>query len=221
MPEGPVLLDILGPGLLLTAFSLALVLLGDATGRQWLNGAFKPLASAGFLLALALHPNLDSTYGVAIAAGLGLGALGDVLLIARGAGRALKLGVLSFLLAHLAYIVAFALRGLDAIAAGLALLALAVLAAGVWRSMSAHITPALRGPVLAYIGVISVMLAAAIGLCVAAPAGSGVLVLTAAAIFYVSDLLVARQRFIIKRSWHRQVGLPLYYGAQFLFVATL
>jgi hypothetical protein len=34
--------------------------------------------------------------------------------------------------------------------------------------------------------------------------------------FYFSDILVARQRFVKNRFFNRASGLPLYYAAQFM-----
>jgi len=39
----------------------------------------------------------------------------------------------------------------------------------------------------------------------------------AALAFWTNDLLVARDRFVTSRPWHRAVGLPLYYAAMVAF----
>jgi hypothetical protein len=50
--------------------------------------------------------------------------------------------------------------------------------------------------------------------------GNGV-ILAAAVAFYLSDLAVARDRFVAPGFRNRLWGLPLYYGAQLLFVWTV
>ncbi|MBW2297136.1 MAG: lysoplasmalogenase, partial [Deltaproteobacteria bacterium] len=39
--------------------------------------------------------------------------------------------------------------------------------------------------------------------------------------FYVSDLFVARDRFLKNESLNRLLGLPLYYGGQFLLAFSV
>jgi uncharacterized membrane protein YhhN len=63
--------------------------------------------------------------------------------------------------------------------------------------------------VIAYIAVISTMLAAAAGTRVP-------LIAVGALAFYFSDLSVARDRFVAPGFINRAWGLPLYYGAQLL-----
>jgi uncharacterized membrane protein YhhN len=41
-------------------------------------------------------------------------------------------------------------------------------------------------------------------------------ILAGAILFYVSDLFVARQRFVVNAHHNRQIGLPLYHAGQFL-----
>ena len=52
-------------------------------------------------------------------------------------------------------------------------------------------------------------------------AGSTPLILGGALAFYLSDLSVARDRFIREAFVNRLWGLPLYYGAQLLLAATV
>ncbi len=230
-----------------TAVALALVLVAEHAERPragagaaspprlgWLNPVFKPVASAGFLLAGFGHPDaFASPANLAILAALALGALGDVLLIpgrrpaagAAGAappppGRAFRLGVLSFLASHLGYIAAFLLAGVHWGATLSAAVPLGLAGLAFWRYLAPHVPPQMTASVLAYIGVISLMVATSAG-AAAATAGLAWLPPTAALIFYASDLTVARQRFVVRRLWHRHVGLPLYYLAQLLFVGLL
>jgi uncharacterized membrane protein YhhN len=78
-------------------------------------------------------------------------------------------------------------------------------------------------PVIAYMAVITVMVVGAAALAGNAHLGlTGRIVLFCGAIlFYVSDILVARNRFVIRQYGNRLVGLPLYYGGQFMIACSL
>jgi len=144
---------------------------------------------------------------------LGLSWWGDLLLIPRS--KALfRAGLVAFLCGHVAYAVAFGVRGVSWPATGLALAAIAVVAIGVARWLLPHVEPAMRGPVRAYVIVISAMVALSIGT-VAARGNPWIVV--AALAFYLSDLSVARDRFVAATWWNKAWGWPLYFGAQLIF----
>ncbi len=78
-------------------------------------------------------------------------------------------------------------------------------------------------PVCLYIVVISVMMAAAWAAFLnpgLAPKGAWALFLGALC-FYVSDIFVARDRFVKSQFLNRLLGLPLYYGGQFLIAFSV
>ncbi|MEN8181313.1 MAG: lysoplasmalogenase, partial [Myxococcota bacterium] len=143
--------------------------------------------------------------------------LGDVLLLGRGRGTGLRLGLASFLLGHVAYAVAFTLRGLDPLACLAAAAGLLVPGFLVLRWLLPQAPSDWRIPVLAYAAVISVMAVSALG-GISGP-GGGVIALGALA-FYASDLAVARERFVQSSFANKAWGLPLYYGAQLLLAGT-
>lgn len=178
----------------------------------------KPLASAGFLGAALAAGALATPYGRAIGFGLALSALGDVLLLARGAERPFRLGLASFLLAHLVYAAAFLGRGMRPGVAAVAALAAVAAAALALRWLGPHVPSAMRVPVRAYVVVISAMLVCAAG-AVASPRGPTILL--GAGLFYVSDLAVARERFVASSFWNRAWGLPVYYAGQLLLAASV
>ncbi len=197
----------------LVAGGLAVQLLAEWRGWRWLRALAKGLSSAGFVgLALALGATRDP-YGRWILAGLLLSLVGDLLLLLN-ARRALFLGLGAFLLAHLAYLAAFWVRGLAPV---WTLIALAVLTVPRWKVLH-WLLPAIDGPgmrraVTLYASVITLMLAAAAGTAAAWP---GWRILTGALLFYLSDLFVARQRFVAPGLTNRLIGLPLYYAGQVL-----
>jgi uncharacterized membrane protein YhhN len=69
----------------------------------------------------------------------------------------------------------------------------------------------MRGAVRAYVAVISVMVVAAVG---TYALGGNRLIPIGAIGFYLSDLSVARDRFVAHELVNRVWGLPLYYAAQ-------
>jgi uncharacterized membrane protein YhhN len=173
----------------------------------------KPLASSGFLALAVTRGALATHYGQAIVIALALSWLGDVFLIPRNKTW-FRVGLFSFLLGHVAYCAAFVIHGLHGLLAALSAAPLLVLGFVVWRRLGPHVEEKLRPPVQAYIAVITIMVACAIG---AQPSQPNPLPLAAAVAFYVSDLSVAMDTFVKRSFWNRLWGLPLYYGAQLLF----
>ncbi len=205
---------VISPALPAIACGVAMAPLLAAERVESLAGKWiaKPIASLAFVAVGLTAGAADTRYGAAILTGLVLALIGDVLLIAGGAGLSFLLGLGSFLLGHVAYAVAFVIRGvapLPAISAAVVLVAILVPVA---RWLLPH-AGKLRGPVIAYMIVITAMVALAAG----TVAGHGHPVIAAGAIaFYLSDLSVARDRFVAPGFDNRAWGLPLYYGAQVL-----
>lgn len=197
---------------ILTLTALAGLLVGEARGDgRWVS-LWKPLASCGFLgLAIAAGA-LESAYGRAMLAALALAWVGDVLLISREPGGFLA-GLAAFLVAHLTYAGAFVVRGPSWgwVVAAVVLLAVPYFLVDRW--LSPHVKPSLRGLVRTYMAAISLMLALACGLL---SAGHNPVIFVGALAFYLSDLAVARDRFVRPSFVNRLWGLPLYYAAQVL-----
>ena len=128
------------------------------------------------------------------------------------------LALVAFLLGHLAFGVAFAVHGVTAgWVTGLAL-ALTLPAMLVRRWLAPYLPSAMRRPVDAYIVVISAMVAMAIA---ATIAGGTARIAIGAIMFYLSDLSVARDRYVRREASNRLWGLPLYYGAQLVLASTI
>ncbi|MBX3270904.1 MAG: lysoplasmalogenase [Sandaracinaceae bacterium] len=188
-----------------------------ATDRRRLEWVLKPAAALVFIAAGAWAGALASDYGRVLFAGLILAACGDVLLIPKDE-RAFLGGLVAFLLGHVAYAVAFVVRGVDLAWAGGGFAILVVAAAPVLRWLWPHVEPKMRGPVLAYVAVITVMVALAAG---TYGAHGDVLVLVGAFAFYLSDLSVAQGRFVKQSLANRAWGLPLYFAAQLVLAGTV
>jgi uncharacterized membrane protein YhhN len=176
----------------------------------WAYRLCKVLASSGFVGLAVAAGALGHAYGVTVTAGLALAWIGDACLLARGSRRAFAAGLGAFALAHVAYAAGFAQFGPLWPIAGLAAIALALPAWRVLGWLAPHVPERLRVPVRVYVIVISAMLAMAAG----AGAAGHVVGPVGALGFYVSDLFVARERFVRPGPLNRLFGLPLYYGAQ-------
>lgn len=202
---------------ILVALAVAGLLVAERRGSQAGIWATKPVAALAFVAAAIAWGALDSTYGRIVLAGLVLSFAGDVLLIPRS--RAVfRAGIASFLLGHVAYGVAFLVRGVSPAATALALVAAALPLAQVFRWLAPHVEPEMRVPVYAYMTVIMLMVAFAAGM---VAAGGPPLALAGAVAFYLSDLSVARDRFVVEEFANRAWGLPLYFAAQLLIAASV
>jgi uncharacterized membrane protein YhhN len=190
------------------ALLLAVHLAAEVRGARVVRAIGKLGASMGFVaLALALGVEGPLEYG--ILAGLILSVLGDALLLSSRRPAFLG-GLAAFLLAHVAYAATFGAVARPSAWAGLVVLAVtgAVLRL-LWPRLGE-----LRGPVLAYCAAISAMLWLALG--VDRPE-----VRAGALLFYLSDLFVARDRFVRPGLANRLVGLPLYYAGQLLLALAV
>jgi len=221
-----------------TALLVVVLLVGERGAAPW-RGWVKGAASAAFIGTALAAGATDSPYGGWVLAALCLGWVGDVSLVS-GRRTWFLVGLAAFLLSHLAYIGAFAAVRPNAVVALIAAAGLLVPAAMVARWLWPHLGTDMRGPVLAYLAVISAMVAAAAGAVIGegpAPATAAVVLLTqgeplpgwvwdaavmaAAVAFYFSDISVARDRFVAPGFVNRIWGLPLYYGAQILFALSV
>jgi uncharacterized membrane protein YhhN len=199
----------LGAFITLGATAITLALEPRSTRRSRLT---KMVASTGFIVVAVVVGAFDTAFGTFVVVGLILSWVGDLLLTYHSE-RAFLLGLLSFLLGHVAYVVAFVVRGQSPgwLIAGL--LVTGALAIGIGPWLLPHVGDAMRVPVVAYMVVISAMLLTAAG-----TQGSATdwRILMGAGLFYVSDIYVARNRFVTPGRINRLVGLPLYYAGQLL-----
>lgn len=182
------------------------------------RAALKLLASLTFVAAGALFLPLHAMAGRWLMAGLVLSLVGDVALIPKGKKALFLAGLGAFLAAHLCYVAAFIARGhhgAHALAVGALVLAAGLaLARWLWP----HVRGGMRAPVAAYVVTISAMVACAAG---AFGAGARPTLFAGAVLFYLSDLCVARERFVVRARVNGALGLPLYFAAQLLLVDGL
>jgi len=175
----------------------------------------KTAASAAFVILGAVRWSSGDIVGGWLVGGLALCAVGDVLLLGD---RTFDVGLMTFLLGHVLYVAGFH----AALPVGrwslLVLAPLLIVSGGATRWLWPHLGRR-RFSVLAYIAVISVMMWGGISAFT-----EGALPWTAAAgalLFYLSDLAVARQRFVQRSFINRALGLPTYYLGQLLLALTI
>ncbi len=175
----------------------------------------KPVASTLFVVTALLAGALSSSYGQLILLGLLLSWLGDVFLIPK---RQLFFiaGLGSFLLAHVAFSGAFLLQPLEVLPLTLAATAMVVFAIIILRWLWPHLSHNFRPAVVSYLAAISLMVVLASGTMAAA----GPQLFIGAVMFAVSDIFVARERFVSPSVANRLWGLPLYYAAQLIFALS-
>jgi uncharacterized membrane protein YhhN len=201
----------------MTALAVAGLLWATKTGSRTWQWVFKPVASTLFLGVALASSALESSYGTWIFAGLVFSWLGDVLLIPKDQATTFKAGILSFLLAHVAYAVAFITLGQQATSLLTGALMVSVAALVLANRIREAVPPDLSRMVLAYMVVISIMLMLASG---ASGAVSIPWIFIGALLFYLSDLAVARERFFEDAFVNKLFGLPTYYLAQVILGLT-
>ncbi|WP_372781024.1 lysoplasmalogenase [Litorivivens sp.] len=196
--------------------SVALLLVFERQGIKRAEWLLKPLAALACIWAGLASGALESDYGVWILVGLVLCMAGDVLLIPPGQGPAFLGGMLAFLLGHLAYAVGFWQWPLDAGRLLGAIVAMAIVAFVVLRWLWPYLDKAFRVAVVAYVVVISLMVCIAFAI-----SEVNWLIPAGALAFAVSDLAVARNRFVAPGFGNRLWGLPLYFISQLMIAATV
>ncbi|KAG0292852.1 hypothetical protein BGZ98_002437 [Dissophora globulifera] len=176
------------------------------------------VSSSSASAAIAAGAVVYTTYTKAMMLAFGLGFLGDVLLIPKWGFLP---GLVSFLLGHAAFMVAFTFHGQDAAGRqlGIGLVVAVAAVVGPWLLPKIK-NRIMRGAVIAYMLVISGMVLTAFG---SINSGRDHLPerVVGAVMFFLSDLFVARQQFATKSVFNKWIGLPLYYVAQLLLASTL
>ena len=190
-----------------------------AEWKAWRVGivVFKMAAATAFVAAGLWSGTLATPPGRLLLGGLVLCWWGDLLLLSPGLSKRFLLGIGAFLLGHLAYAAYFLSSGVSAaglLSGGLLMSGFAALA-GAW--LRPHLSRPFVTPVLVYLGVISLMVTCAWG---AALAGASWLAFAGAVGFALSDLSVARDRFVRPGFANAAWGLPLYFCAQMLLAAS-
>ncbi|WP_223787670.1 lysoplasmalogenase [Marinicella meishanensis] len=204
------------PAICLLACGLTLFF--EAKGMDRLTVKAKLLASLAFVGFAWDQGAKDSVYGWWILTGLGLSLVGDVLLAMKGHSRWFLLGIGAFLLAHLAYAAAFIIIGIDTASLPWVVPWVLVFLLITTGWLKRHLSGVMQFAVPAYLLAIGLMLVLA---CSNHSPMAGGWIIIGASLFALSDLFVARQRFIQADPRNRLLGLPIYYLAQLLLAYTV
>ena len=205
-----------GLGELMTVVGLGGLLMGEWKDRPALRAVSKPVASLGFIVAAIGFGALESRYGKIVLLGLVLGAIGDVCLLGK-AKQYFIAGLVSFLLGHVAYVVAFSTLPISVPQALIAAAVMAAVMVALARWVFPH-APDMRVPIGVYMLVIAAMCVVAVG---AGAAGAPWMIPVGALMFTVSDIFVVRDRFVAPGFINRLWGLPLYYAAQLIIAWSI
>lgn len=204
-------------GLFLTVISVAVMLLAGYFRISYLPGIAKCAASIGFLWVAFSAGAFQSTFGIIMFTGLFFSFWGDAFLIGSGNNFFLA-GLVSFFLAHVAYGIAFAVYAFNPLVTIGALIVMIPHTVVIYRWLSPHVEQELFAPVVAYMAVITLMVALA-----AATWGrpAAFFIVIGAVLFYISDLFVARGRFVESGMINGLIGLPIYYGGQLILAYSI
>ena len=196
-----------------------LALVGAEKKIAWLHVAFKP-ATTLLLLAVVGYP--QTTFARWIAAGIVLSAVGDVALL-WDSNRAFIAGLAAFLLAHIAYVIAF--LGVAVWSPHVAVVAAIVTASSLlllratWKGAAG-----MHAATIAYAVVISAMVVTAWAT-IGGPVAMAPAAAVGAVLFYISDSSLALNRFrapiphiamlAIGVYWLGQLGIAIAASAAF------
>ena len=174
-----------------------------------------------FILAAVMQPHPVPVYYHLLLPGLVFCLGGDVFL-ALPQKRMFLFGLIFFLIGHVFYMFAF-FRILDMSQMawmGSAVFLLVSLRIFFWLAPNLE---KMKVPVMIYMAVITLMIMGAWSLLcdVQLPRTARIQIFSGALLFYVSDLFVARNRFLKKEFFNRLAGLPLYYAGQFLLAFSV
>lgn len=191
----------------------ALAAVGDwwavARERKQLEYVCKPATLALLVGVAATFEAEDNVVRTCFVVALVLSLLGDVFLMLPQ--DLFIAGLASFLAAHFAFVVGLWLDGQSArafaIGVAVAVLAIAIIGRRILLAVRRGDQSEMALPVAAYMGVISLMLASAIGT-------GEPLAIVGAGLFYASDALIAWERFVRPQAWHRLAIIVTYHLAQ-------
>jgi len=181
----------------------------------------KSILSLLFVITALFQPRPAPTYFYYLFVGLVFCLVGDVCL-ALPQRKAFMGGLVAFLIGHVLYI--FSFSSLSPISNWFSpgLLIIVGISTLIFFWLRPHLKSMLI-PVLIYILVITIMAIGALAVFWKSSfqVSGRTLILVGALCFYVSDIFVARHRFIKEEYRNRLLGLPLYYTGQFMLAFSI
>ena len=182
---------------------------------------FKPLAAFGFVILALQSGALESTYGNYILAGLVFCTVGDILLLPRESESIFKAGMFAFAIGHLNYVFAANIiikPDMNYVYwLGTTILGLAF-GLYVFIRLRDSLPEKLLWPVGIYTFIISLMVIRSLQ---TDAVSWHIAIIPAAIMFAVSDMFVAKDRFVKPDPRNAFAITPLYFGAQALFALSV
>lgn len=204
--------------------SLYAVLVASLTAAEVLEKrvaqrVLKPLAALGFLIIAFFSTALFTTYGQIIFAGLLACAVGDIFLLSRKSPKLFLAGMAAFAIGHLAYSTAFlSYQTADLTPQGFVFYGAVILGSlGFYIWLRPRLPKDMRLAVAIYTLIILAMVVSALGLM---PLGYSLYAMIGAVLFAISDIFVARDRFVKRDPKNALAITPLYFGAQALIAIS-
>ncbi|MCW7488831.1 lysoplasmalogenase [Leptospira meyeri] len=177
----------------------------------------KPVLSALFVVTAFLQIQEYSIYHSLILSGLILSLIGDICLIFFFHKKVFAAGLGAFLTGHVMYTIAFSQLGkIGWIMAAIGSICI-LISITIFIKLKSSLGN-MKVPVMGYIVIITAMVLGASSFWEQTTLNitGRKLVLGGAILFYISDIFVARHRFVHKEFLNRAIGLPMYYTAQFM-----
>ncbi|MCF7807464.1 MAG: lysoplasmalogenase [Candidatus Marinimicrobia bacterium] len=184
---------------------------------------FKPIATISVIIIAALalpRGGAYLPYSIMILLGLLFSFFGDMALMFPRNLKAFRLGLANFLIAHLVYSVAFLSLG-EFSEIHIIPIAMLAFVSGSFFMIIKQGLASMKIPVISYIIIITLMVGSAISIQGAGRISclAGTLVLMGAILFYVSDLILAANRFW--KPWkYNRISLAFYYSGQLLIALS-
>jgi uncharacterized membrane protein YhhN len=207
--------------IVLAIILLAGLLVFEKSGNQKGKLPTKTILSGLFIFTALVQTHPSSVYFYLLLLGL-IFCLGGDVFLALPQDRMFLMGLVSFLLGHVLYVVCFFYVADVGHWTGIGCLVGLLVSGPVFLWLRPHLGSMLI-PVIAYVIVITVMVIGAwtvLGDTRLNYAGR-LLVFIGAVSFYLSDLFVARERFLKSEFTNRLIGLPMYYIGQFLLAFSV
>jgi len=179
----------------------------------------KPISTLLVISVAALSfisPGRNMIYSVGVLIGLVFSLGGDIALLYQERRKAFMTGLVLFLAAHIAYTAVFMILGRFTPWDLLIFLILFGLALAYYRLIKPNLGT-MKGPVIVYMLIISLMFSRAFS-CFFSPSfnsSQAWMIFSGAFLFFISDIVLAANRFWRPMKYHR-LSLIAYYGGQLL-----
>lgn len=201
------------------AITMAFLIRAEVLKIREQSFIFKPLSTILIITVAGLsffEPTYSRTYSTGVIIGLLFSFGGDIALLFQEKRKPFMIGLILFLIAHIIYSVVFTLVGKATLWDLVSAVVLLVVGSAFYQLIKANLG-SMRIPVIAYILIISLMVNRAFS-SFANPALSSAqawMISAGAVLFYISDLILAANRFW--RPWrYNRISLAFYFSGQLL-----